>query len=122
VVPLGKVAVDSGGAPDVFSGHLFEDLHNPSTTPNFMFVTPNLCNDGHDAVCAGPNTEGGNQGGLVGADLWLKHVYPGGGQVGAVLFNKRFIQPGTVNTTSTAERHRRRSVPTACSSWNTALQ
>ena len=25
-------------------------------------------------------------------------VYPGGGQVGAVLFNKRFIQPGSVNT------------------------
>jgi hypothetical protein len=114
--------------------------------------------------------EGGKQGGLVGADLWLKHwmpmifaspayqrgellvvltfdegatsdtracpaanqadclsptgpnvsnpgyssllgmfgvqkpptanfVYPGGGQVGAVLFNNRFIQPGTVNNT-----------------------
>lgn len=27
-------------------------------------------------------------------------VYPGGGQVGAVLFNKRFIAPGTVNTTA----------------------
>jgi phosphatidylinositol-3-phosphatase len=26
-------------------------------------------------------------------------VYPGGGQVGAVLFNKRFIEPGTVNST-----------------------
>jgi hypothetical protein len=26
-------------------------------------------------------------------------VYPGGGQVGAVLFNKKFIQPGTVNDT-----------------------
>jgi hypothetical protein len=26
-------------------------------------------------------------------------VYPGGGQVGAVLFNARFIEPGSVNTT-----------------------
>ena len=41
-----------------------------------MFVTPNLCNDGHDATCKGPNTEGGSAGGLVGADLWLKHWMP----------------------------------------------
>src|SRR5262249_40126118 len=27
------------------------------------------------------------------------YVYPGGGQVGAVLFNARFIEPGSVNTT-----------------------
>ena len=27
------------------------------------------------------------------------NLYPGGGQVGAVLFNKRYIQPGTVNAT-----------------------
>jgi hypothetical protein len=26
-------------------------------------------------------------------------VYAGGGQVGAVLFNNRFIEPGTVNST-----------------------
>jgi hypothetical protein len=141
-----------------------------------MFVTPNLCNDAHDATCAGPNVEGTtnaagqNIGGLVAADLWLKHwmpmimkspayrsgkllivltfdeagvtdsracqaadqsrcgsptgpnvsnpgfssilgmfglqsppsglyVYPGGGQVGAVVLNARFVEPGTVNTT-----------------------
>jgi hypothetical protein len=170
VVPLGKVTVSTTGGPDVFSGHLAGDLKSQNTTPAFMFVTPNLCDDGHDAVCAGVNTEGGKQGGLVGADLWLKHwmpmifgspayksgkmlvvitfdesglvdaracpdanqadcnsptgpnvsnpgfspilalfgiqkppattfVYPGGGQVGAVLFNKRFIVPGTINNT-----------------------
>jgi hypothetical protein len=141
-----------------------------------MFVTPNLCNDGHDASCAGPNTEGTvnaagkNIGGLTGADLWLKHwmpmifnspayrngsmlvvvtfdeagatdaraceqadqstcnsptgpnvsnpgyssllgmfhvqippnanyIYAGGGKIGAVVFNKLLIAPGTVNTT-----------------------
>jgi hypothetical protein len=170
VVPLGTVAVGSGGSPDVFSGHLFEDLRKHETTPAFMFVTPNLCNDGHDGTCAGTNVEGTHVGGLAGADLWLKHwmpmifdspayrsgdllvvltfdeggttdaracpaanqadcgsptgpnvtnpgfspilglfgaqtpptttfVYPGGGQIGAVLFNKKYIEPGRINTT-----------------------
>jgi hypothetical protein len=176
VVPLGHVMVGQNGAPDVFVGHLFQDLQSASTTPQFMFITPNLCDDGHDATCAGPNTEGTknasghNIGGLVGADLWLKHwmpmifnspayrdgsllvvltfdesdtedaracpnadqstcnapvgpnmsnygfsqilglfgaqtpptqpgVYPGGGQVGAVVFNSHLVKPGTVNTT-----------------------
>ena len=76
VVPLGTVAVGVGGAPDVFSGHLAHDLASESTTPEFAFITPNLCNDGHDMTCKGPNTEGGHTGGLVGADLWLKHWMP----------------------------------------------
>jgi hypothetical protein len=77
VVPLGKVNVGAGprGA-DVFSGHLYQDLQRRETTPRFMAVTPNLCDDGHDATCAGKNTEGGSTGGLVGADLWLKHWMP----------------------------------------------
>ena len=176
VVPLGKLVVGTNGARDKFSGHLYKDLRHIETTPKFMFVTPNLCNDGHDATCVAPNVEGTtdangkNIGGLVAADLWLKHwmpmvfaspayrsgkmlvvvtfdesgfsdarscpavnqadchspigpnvnnpgfspilglfnlqtppsapfVYPGGGQVGAVLFNKRFITPGSVNAT-----------------------
>jgi len=176
VVPLGKLTIGRNNAPDQFQGHLYEDLSRIETTPQFMFVTPNLCNDGHDAVCVGPNVEGTkdasgrNAGGLVAADLWLKHwmpmilsspaygsgrllvvltfdesglrdaracgkpsqadcdapigpnltnfgfssvlalfglqtmptgpnIYPGGGQIGAVLFNARSIRPGTVNTT-----------------------
>lgn len=174
VVPLGKVNVGMGpDGADLFSGHLYQDLQRRETTPKFMFVTPNLCNDGHDATCKGPNTEGGSAGGLVGADLWLKHwmpmilaspaykvgellvvltfdegdpltdtaacdltnpknsaicnypkgpnmsnfgyspilgflgyekaptttgVYPGGGKIGAVLFNARHIAPGSVNS------------------------
>lgn len=170
VVPLGKLVVGTAGAPDKFSGHLYEDLKRIETTPKFMFVTPNLCNDGHDATCVGVNVEGTHVGGLAGADLWLKHwmpmilnspayrngsllvvltadesdlsdatacpytdqascnapsgpnvsnfgfsqvlglfgiqkppattnVYPGGGQIGAVLFNSQLIVPGSVNTT-----------------------
>ncbi|GAB3861913.1 hypothetical protein GCM10028801_26600 [Nocardioides maradonensis] len=74
VVPLGTVKV--GAAGDTFSGHLAQDLSRLSTTPQFSFVTPNVCTDGHDATCVGTNTEGTHVGGLVGADLWLKHWMP----------------------------------------------
>lgn len=82
VVPLGTIATgqpstyDGVGLPDSFSGHLANDLSNVTTTPKFGFVTPNLCDDGHDATCAGTNVEGGKTGGLAGADLWLKHWMP----------------------------------------------
>lgn len=74
VVPLGSVKTTATG--DTFTGHLAEDLAHKSTTPVFSMVTPNVCNDGHDATCVGTNTEGGHAGGLVGADLWLKHWMP----------------------------------------------
>lgn len=167
VVPLGSVAVGAGkGGSDVFSGHLATDLKREETTPRFAFVTPNLCNDGHDATCAGLNTEGTHEGSLAGADAWLEHwipmimsspayrsgkmllvitsdesgsitseagaaaccgerpgpswawpgyakilslfgipmpnaagQYPGGGKIGALLLNPRWITPGSVNTT-----------------------
>ncbi len=158
VVPLGSTT----------SGHLARDLRHEDTTAAFSFITPNLCDDGHDARCVGTNVEGGKVGGLVAADLWLKQwmplifaspayrnrstlvvvtfdeaspagpaadsraccnevpgpnitnsgfsplialfgfqktpaagtfPYPGGGQVGAVLFNPRLIVAGSVNTT-----------------------
>jgi hypothetical protein len=172
VVPLGKVQV---GAPssldgtrlaDTFTGHLAGDLARASTTPRFGWITPNLCNDGHDSTCAGPNTigeTGAGAGGLHGADQFLAHwmpllmaspayrsgqmlvvvtfdeadsgdasaccgetpgpdnptpgfspllkgIYeqyglpipdpaPGGGQVGAVLLDPRYIRPGSTDTT-----------------------
>jgi hypothetical protein len=74
VVPLGTVTTTATG--DQFSGHLAQDLAQARTTPAFSFVTPNVCNDGHDATCIGTNTEGGHVGGLAGADLWLKHWMP----------------------------------------------
>jgi hypothetical protein len=81
VVPLGALTVGHG-SPDIFRGQFKVDLSAENLTPDFMFVTPNLCNDGHDATCAGPNVEGTvdasgkNVGGLVSADLWLKHYMP----------------------------------------------
>jgi hypothetical protein len=82
VVPLGRVTVGANGAADTFQGHLVNDLRRIETTPKFMFVTPNLCNDGHDASCVGPNVEGSKDangkylGGLTAADMWLKHWMP----------------------------------------------
>ena len=76
VVPLGTVSVGSNGAPDTFSGHLARTSrsgHHPSTS---RFVSPNLCNDGHDATCAGHQSGGGTTGGLTAANIWLKHWMP----------------------------------------------
>ncbi len=168
VVSLGKLIPGVGGLPDTFTGHLAQDLAKEESTPRFAFITPDPCNDGHDAKCAGLNAEGIHVGDLAGLDLWFKHwmpllcnspaykrgktlvvltfdeanptgktadsraccneqpganvsnsgfspvvaifraqappapgtfPYPGGGQVGAVVFNPRYIVPGSVNTT-----------------------
>jgi hypothetical protein len=174
VVPLGTLSVGDGAHADRFAGHLADDLRRKSTTPGFSFIVPDLCNDGHDAVCkpaqqggTATDVEGGTAGGLAAADLWLKHwvpllmdspayrsgdmlivitldeasfssptsflsccnqqpgpnqagnpgyspilglfglqtpptgpgTYPGGGQIGAVLLNKKYIVAGSHNTT-----------------------
>jgi hypothetical protein len=57
--------------------HLQADLKKTATTPAFSFVTPNLCDDAHDATCAGKNFGGkNNQGGLYAADEFLKVIVP----------------------------------------------
>ena len=178
VVPLGQVQIgnpsrlDGVALPDTFSGHLVNDLRSPRTTPRFGWITPNLCDDGHDSTCAGPNTigeTGAGAGGLHGADEFLTHwvplleaspafrsgsmmivvtfdegggsdataccgetpgpdnptpgfsqllapIYqqfgipipnpaPGGGQVGAVLIDPRYIKPGSVDTTGSYDHY-----------------
>ncbi|MEX1008580.1 MAG: alkaline phosphatase family protein [Acidimicrobiia bacterium] len=47
------------------------DLASVKTTPNFSMITPNLCNDGHDATCPG-----GILGGLVASNAWLEQWVP----------------------------------------------
>jgi len=77
VVPLGVVATGKYGYKDMFQGHLYEDLKSVKTTPAFSFVSPNLCNDAHDAKCVGPDAEGmANNTNMVAADAWLKHWIP----------------------------------------------
>jgi phospholipase C len=48
-----------------------QDLTSETTTPNFVYITPNLCNDGHDKPC-----KNGQPGGLVSADEFLKKWVP----------------------------------------------
>jgi len=47
------------------------DLRSAATTPNYVFITPNLCDDGHDATCAN-----GGAGGLAQADVFLQTWVP----------------------------------------------
>src|SRR5712691_7737898 len=47
------------------------DLQSAGATPNFAFITPNLCHDGHDRPCVN-----GEPGGLVSADRFLAHWVP----------------------------------------------
>ncbi len=56
---------------DVDFKHLRPDLRHRGTTPNYAFITPNLCHDGHDAPCVN-----GKPGGLVSANRWLRHKMP----------------------------------------------
>jgi hypothetical protein len=50
---------------------LARDLHTLETTPNFTFITPNLCHDGHDGPCVD-----GEPGGLVSSDEFLRKWVP----------------------------------------------
>jgi hypothetical protein len=47
------------------------DLRSVDTTPNYSFITPNLCNDGHDAHCVD-----GSLGGYQAIDAFLQKWVP----------------------------------------------
>ncbi|MFK2900924.1 phosphoesterase [Dyella jejuensis] len=51
--------------------HLSADLAHVDSTPNFAYITPNLCHDGHDAPC-----KNGEQGGLISANAFLRTWVP----------------------------------------------
>ncbi len=50
---------------------LLRDLATVKRTPNFSWISPNLCNDGHDAPCVN-----GDPGGLTQADAFLRLWIP----------------------------------------------
>jgi phosphatidylinositol-3-phosphatase len=55
------------------------DLKSVRSTPNLVFVTPNLCNDGHDGSGtgeAGKTCVDGKPGGLTSADAFLQAWVP----------------------------------------------
>ena len=50
---------------------LTADLSLPASTANYIFITPNLCHDGHDAHCVD-----GQPGGLAAIDGFLRKWVP----------------------------------------------
>jgi len=48
-----------------------QDLRSAATTANYIFITPNLCNDGHDAECVD-----GRRGGLAAIEVFLRTWVP----------------------------------------------
>jgi phosphatidylinositol-3-phosphatase len=58
-------------ANDVDLSRLAPDLASEATTPNYAFITPDLCNDGHDQPCAD-----GQPGGMVQANTFLQGLVP----------------------------------------------
>ncbi len=56
---------------DVDLNRLPADLEKAKRTANYNFITPNLCNDGHDAPCVD-----GRPGGLEQANQWLRKQVP----------------------------------------------
>jgi phosphatidylinositol-3-phosphatase len=50
---------------------LEQDLKSIATTPNYVWITPNVCHDGHDAPCFD-----GAPGGLKSANRWLHEYIP----------------------------------------------
>src|SRR3954470_21072934 len=51
---------------------LTNDLKSEGTTPNYAFITPDLCHAGHDEPCKGINEPGG----LASADQFLRTWVP----------------------------------------------
>jgi len=64
---------DSSACPthDVPLTELPGNLASVSTTPNYSFITPNLCDDGHDATCAA-----GGPAGFDGINTFLQKWVP----------------------------------------------
>ena len=52
---------------------LATDLASTATTPNYVFITPDTCHDGHDTPCAAPDS---GAGGLASANAWLQTEVP----------------------------------------------
>jgi len=65
--------LDSGACArdDVPLSQLQHDLRSAASTPNYAFITPNLCDDGHDAPCVD-----GRAGGLRSVGTFLRRWVP----------------------------------------------
>ncbi|HZR34528.1 MAG TPA: alkaline phosphatase family protein [Nevskia sp.] len=64
------------------------DLASTGSTPNYVFITPSLCHDGHDSPCAN-----GEPGGLVSINSFLQQWVP------QILASPAFQQDGLLIVT-----------------------
>jgi hypothetical protein len=64
------------------------DLASAGSTPNYVFITPSLCHDGHDSPCAN-----GEPGGLVSINSFLQQWVP------QILASPAFQQDGLLIVT-----------------------
>ncbi len=69
------------------------DLQATQTSPNLVFISPNLCNDGHDGGEGGRKCVDGQPGGLVSADRFLAETVP------MILESSAFKQDGLLVVT-----------------------
>jgi hypothetical protein len=77
VVPLGDTSgnLPSNALPGTTG--LVTDLKSVATTPNFSFIAPNLCDDGHDYPCVNTTGAGVGGGSSVGdINQWLRTWVP----------------------------------------------
>ncbi len=73
VVPLGTTTGTlPAGTPPYVTG-LASDLKSVTTTPNLSFITPNLCQDGHDFPC---KSETGGSSAYADTDAFLQQWVP----------------------------------------------
>jgi phosphatidylinositol-3-phosphatase len=73
VVPLGSTSGALPASAPAGTTGLATDLESVATTPNFSFITPNLCNDGHDAPCV---NQAGSASPYVNIDAFLSTWVP----------------------------------------------
>ena len=74
VVPLGTTTGALPGSVQAGTTGLATDLQSVATTPNFSFITPNVCDDGHDYPCTNETAPGGSA--LSDVDTFLSTWVP----------------------------------------------
>jgi phosphatidylinositol-3-phosphatase len=74
VVPLGDTDGTLPGTALPGTTGLVTDLASVATTPNLSFITPNLCDDGHDYPCTNQTTPGASSEADINA--WLSTWVP----------------------------------------------
>jgi phosphatidylinositol-3-phosphatase len=92
--------------------NLVGDLTDERLTPNYVFITPNLCDDGHDGGgtgVTGTTCANGKPGGLTSADAFLQTwvpriqaspAYQTGGLIVVTFDESNYTQQVSVNTTT----------------------